>query len=71
LRRETNAERKVLTFLESNGPWLMSMEPKRIMDRIHLELRHGELVGRSMDDSLIVARAVLRKEYEDARRTTS
>jgi hypothetical protein len=71
MQRETKAERKVLAFLESNAPWLMSMDPKRIMDRIHLELRHGEMVGRSMDDSLLVARAVLRREYEDARRTTS
>jgi hypothetical protein len=55
-------------FLERNAPWLMSMEPKRIMDRVHLELQHGELIDRSMDDSLRAARAVLRQEYEDARK---
>ena len=58
----------MLAFLERNAPWLMSMEPKRIMDRIHLELRHGELVSRSIDESLVVAQAVLRAEYEDARK---
>lgn len=57
----------MLSFLERNALWMMSLDPKRIMDRIHLELRHGELVDRSIEDSLLVARAVLRQEYEDAR----
>lgn len=67
MHKETSAERKVFAFLERNAPWMMSLDPKRIMDRIHLELKHGEAVDRSIDDSLLVARAVLRQEYEDAR----
>lgn len=67
MRKETNAERKIFAFLERNAPWMMSLDANRIMDRIHLELRHGELVDRSIDESLVVARAVLRQEYEDAR----
>ena len=64
--QETETERKLLKWLERNAPWLMKLDESKIMWRVGLELDHGRLLGRSVDESLLVAGSILRQEYEDA-----
>ena len=66
MRQETETERKLLKWLERNAPWLMKLDESKIMWRVGLELDHGRLLGRSVDESLLVAASILRQEYEDA-----
>jgi hypothetical protein len=65
MAKESETDRKLLAWLERNGPWLMKLDPQKIQWRIGLELDHGRLLGRSVDESLLVAGSVLRQEYED------
>ena len=60
---ETDA--KLEAWLTRNAPWLMKLKSEKVMWRVGLELNHGKLLGRSIDESLLVAAAVLRQEYED------
>jgi len=62
---ETEYNRKLEAWLVRNGPWLMKLKSENVMWRVGLELDHGRLLGRSIDDSLVVAASVLRQEYED------
>lgn len=63
--RETEYDRKLLAWLERNAPWLMKLDSSKVMWRVGLEMDHGRLLGRSIDDSLLAAASVLRQEYED------
>jgi len=65
LRRETETDKKLLAWLERNSPWLMKLDSTKVMWRVGLELNHGRLLGRSVDESLLVAAGELRKVYED------
>jgi hypothetical protein len=65
LPQETETERKLLAWLERNAPWLMKLDSTKVMWRVGLELDHGRLIRRSIDESLLVAASVLRQEYED------
>jgi len=63
LPQETEYDRKLLAWLERNGPWLMKLPDKIIRTRIGIELGHGNLIGRSIEDSLIAAGHVLKQQY--------
>jgi hypothetical protein len=65
LQKETETDRKLLAWLERNAPWLMKLDSTKVMYRVGLELNHGKLIDRSIDDSLIAAASILRQEYED------
>jgi hypothetical protein len=67
----TDQDQKLLAWLETNAPWLMHMDSTRVMARVGLNLKYGETIGRSVDDSLAAARAELRKEYQDGTGTES
>jgi hypothetical protein len=43
----------------------MKLKPEKIMWRVGLELNHGKIIGRSTEESLIAAGAILRQEYEN------
>jgi hypothetical protein len=43
----------------------MRLDQGKIQWRVGLELNHGRLIGRSIDESLLVVGSVLRQEYED------
>jgi len=43
----------------------MKLDSSKVMWRVGLEMDHGRLLGRSIDDSLLAAASVLRQEYED------
>lgn len=61
----TEIDGKLLAWLERNAPWLMKLQSEKVMWRVGLELKHGRLIGRSVDESLLAAASVLRLEYED------
>jgi len=63
LPQETEYERKVHAWLLRNGPWLMKLPDKIIRIRIGIELGYGNLIGRSIEDSLIAAGHVLKQQY--------
>lgn len=62
---ETEYDKKLLAWLERNAPWLMKLPADKIMWRVGLEMDHGRLLGRSIDDSLLAAAGILRQAYED------
>ena len=62
-KTESEYDRKLLAWLERNGPWLMKLDDKIIQTRIGIELGYGNLIGRSIEDSLIAAGHVLKQQY--------
>ena len=57
---------KLQAFLEANGAWMMKLDEQVVMGRIGLELQHGELTGRSVEDSLEAAKLVLQKQKTES-----
>ena len=65
MQKQTELDIKLFEWLERNAPWLMKLKSEDVMWRVGLELNHGKLLGRSYDESLIVAASILRQAYED------
>jgi len=63
LPQETENDRKLHDWLLRNGPWLMKLDDKIIQTRVGIELGYGNLIGRSIEDSLIAAAHILKQEY--------
>ena len=64
-RKPPETDEILLAWLQRNAPWLMQMDSTRIMARVGLNLRYGQSIDRSVDDSLAAARAELRKDFKD------
>ena len=57
-------EEKVEAWLFENYEWLHALDGKAVMERIGLELAHGIVSDRSVEDSLTAAGNQLRREFD-------